>query len=110
MYYTVVVLIMLVAVFLILFVLMQKSKGSGVSATFGGNNQVMGVKKTSDLLERITWGLAIALMALSALTTTLVDKSDQNDRIKSINERMMDDNGGASSSQQENKTNQEEGN
>lgn len=92
-FYAVDVLIMIIAVFLILFVLMQRSKGGGAASGFSSSNQVMGVKKTNDLLERITWGLAISVLVLSALSTRLADRTGQGERIKSINERMMEENG-----------------
>ncbi|HAS46348.1 MAG TPA: preprotein translocase subunit SecG, partial [Microscillaceae bacterium] len=57
-------------VLLVLVVLAQNSKGGGLNSTFGGggSNQMIGVKKTTDLLERITWGLAIALFVLTLAT------------------------------------------
>lgn len=68
-------LIVLVAVVLILVVLAQNSKGGGLSNQFGGAgaSQVMGVKKTGDFLEKLTWGCAIALMALTLSTKFVID-------------------------------------
>ena len=57
-------LIVLVCVFLALIVLVQNSKGGGLTSTFGGGNQIMGVKKTADVLEKTTWILAAILVAL----------------------------------------------
>ncbi len=75
--YIVVGLIIFVCVILILAVLAQNSKGGGLSSQFAGagSNQLMGVKKTSDLLEQITWGLAIALIVLCLSTSLLLDSS-----------------------------------
>ena len=71
-------LIIISAVLLILVVLAQNSKGGGLSSQFGGStSQVMGVKRTGDFLERLTWGLAIAIMALS-ITASAFLKSNQN--------------------------------
>lgn len=63
----VVILILLSAVLLVLVVLAQNSKGGGLSSQFGGSgaSNVIGVKKTSDLLEKLTWGFAIAVLVLS---------------------------------------------
>ncbi len=73
--YIVVGLIIFVCVILILAVLAQNSKGGGLSSQFAGagSNQLMGVKKTSDLLEQITWGLAISLIILCLSTSLLLD-------------------------------------
>ena len=57
-------LIIIVCLFLGRIVLVQNSKGGGLSSTFGGGNQIMGVKKTADVLEKTTWILAAILVAL----------------------------------------------
>lgn len=58
------VLIIIVALLLVLVVLIQNPKGGGLSAGTSAN-QVMGVQKTTDFLEKLTWGLAISLVVLS---------------------------------------------
>lgn len=63
------VLIIIVCVLLILVVLVQNSKGGGLASSFASSNQVMGVRKTADFLEKTTWTLAIALLALSLIST-----------------------------------------
>jgi len=70
MYALIVSIIILVAFLLILVVLAQNPKGGGLSSEFGGGGtqQIMGVKKTGDFLEKTTWGLAIALMVLTVST------------------------------------------
>ncbi len=63
---------LIAAVLLILVVLAQNPKGGGLSSTFGGSGgQLIGVKKTSDLLEKLTWGLAITIVIFS-LTSSFV--------------------------------------
>jgi preprotein translocase subunit SecG len=58
------------AILLVLVVLAQNSKGGGLSGQFGGSaaSNLIGVKKTGDVLERLTWGLAIAIIAFSLAT------------------------------------------
>ncbi|MCU0357415.1 MAG: preprotein translocase subunit SecG [Cyclobacteriaceae bacterium] len=65
-------LIILTAVLLVLVILAQNAKGGGLSSQFGGSgaSNIMGVKKTGDLLERLTWGFVITIMALSMLLST----------------------------------------
>lgn len=72
-----IVLICIITVLLILIVLIQNSKGGGLTGEFGGlgSNQLMGVKKTTDLLEQITWGLGIAMMVLSMASYIMVDRT-----------------------------------
>lgn len=58
------------AILLVLVVLAQNSKGGGLSSQFGGSgaSNLIGVKKTGDVLERLTWGFAIAIIVFSLAT------------------------------------------
>ena len=73
-------LIIIAALLLILVVLAQNSKGGGLSSQFGGGgtSQVMGVKRTGDLLEKMTWGLAIAILVLSLSTHIFLKQNVPN--------------------------------
>jgi preprotein translocase subunit SecG len=63
------VLVVIACVVLSILVLVQNSKGGGLSGSFSGfSNQLMGVKKTTDVLERGTWLFAI-IIALLCLTS-----------------------------------------
>ena len=64
MYTAITILIILTCVLLVLVVLVQNPKGGGISSGIIGSNQVMGVEKTSDFIERLTWGLALSLVVL----------------------------------------------
>lgn len=81
MFTTIIVLIVFVAVVLVLVVLAQNSKGGGLTSQFGGSgtSQLMGVKKTGDLLEKLTWGLAVALISLTLSTKFLITESRQGE-------------------------------
>lgn len=72
MYTFIVILILIVSVFLAVVVLVQNSKGGGLAANFAAPNQIMGVRKTTDFLEKLTWGLAIALVVLSLIATIAI--------------------------------------
>ncbi|WP_201981300.1 preprotein translocase subunit SecG [Hymenobacter rubidus] len=67
MYTALVILILVVCFLLALVVLAQNPKGGGISSQFsaGGAASMMGVKRTGDLLEKLTWGFAIGLVVLS---------------------------------------------
>ncbi len=73
MYNLYVILALVAGVLLVFVVLAQNSKGGGLSNQFGGStaSNLIGVKKTGDLLERLTWGLAITVMIFT-LATNLV--------------------------------------
>lgn len=66
--------ILFVAVILILLVLAQNSKGGGLTGTMGGATQVMGSRRTTDWIEKATWGFAIALFVFSMAATALIEK------------------------------------
>ncbi|WP_338876629.1 preprotein translocase subunit SecG [Spirosoma sp. SC4-14] len=72
-----IVIICILTVLLILIVLIQNSKGGGLAGEFGGlgSNQLMGVKKTTDLLEQITWGLGIGVMVLCLASYIMIDRN-----------------------------------
>lgn len=52
------VLIVIASIILVLVVLIQKSKGGGLSSGFSSSNAIMGVRKTTDFIEKATWYLA----------------------------------------------------
>ena len=58
------ILIVIASIILIFFVVIQNSKGGGLAAGFSSSNQVMGVRKTTDFLEKATWSLAGTIVVL----------------------------------------------
>lgn len=60
-----VILIVLAALLMIFIVLIQESKGGGLASNFSSSNSIMGVRKTTDVVEKMTWALAIAMVVLS---------------------------------------------
>jgi len=62
-----IILTALISVALIFIILVQNPKGGGISSAFGGSqaaNQLMGAANATDVLEKITWALAGALLVL----------------------------------------------
>lgn len=74
MYTLITVLIIIAAILLVLIVLVQNSKGGGLASNFQSTNQVMGVRKTNDFLEKSTWFLAVALLVLSIAGSAFIPK------------------------------------
>ncbi len=73
------VLITIVCFLLIVVIMVQNPKGGGLSSTLGGSTHLGGVQKTTDFLDKSTWTLAIALIALillSSLSFTGTGNSD----------------------------------
>lgn len=65
MYTLFVILIVLASLCMIGIVLIQESKGGGLASAFGSANSVMGVRQTTNFVEKTTWGLAIAMVVIS---------------------------------------------
>ncbi|GGK69117.1 preprotein translocase subunit SecG [Rufibacter glacialis] len=87
MYIALISVILFLCVLLVLVVLSQNSKGGGLSSQFGGGgtSQLMGVKRTGDLLEKLTWGFAIGIIVLTLASHTIVSDGAADNR--TINEQ-----------------------
>jgi len=87
MYSVIIPVILILCVLLILVVLIQNPKG-GLSGEFGGSaSQMMGVKKTTDLLEKLTYGFMFAIAVLA----TYVNVEMQPTRIVEDEIEQLDD-------------------
>lgn len=75
MYSLIIVLVILASVLMCGIVLIQESKGGGLASSFAASNQIMGVRKTTDFLEKATWGLAIAMVVLSIVSAAFVTRT-----------------------------------
>lgn len=58
-------------------ILIQNPKGGGVDSTFGGQgaNQMFGAARSTDFIEKLTWGLAITMFVLAIITAIIVTNS-----------------------------------
>jgi preprotein translocase subunit SecG len=84
MYVLLTVLILLVCLLIMAVVLVQNPKGGGLGAGFCGSaSNIMGVQKTGDILEKATWYLAVALLALSLTSALFIDRNEDLDAIRS---------------------------
>ncbi len=68
-------MIAIASILLILAVLVQSPK-SGMAANFGAANQTIGVRQTTDILEKFTWAMIVAIVVFSLLSTTALPKSE----------------------------------
>jgi preprotein translocase subunit SecG len=62
-------IIILASILLILVVYVQNPKGGGLSSDFGAAQQIGGVQKTNDFIDKATWSLAGIIMVLSVVLT-----------------------------------------
>ena len=75
MYAFITILIILVCILLGAIVLIQNPKGGGLNASMGGvGQQLLGARRSTDIVEKLTWGFAAALIVFSLSTAFFVDK------------------------------------
>ncbi len=81
------ILIVLASVLLSIIVLIQNPKGGGLAGNIAGfSNQFMGVKQTTDVLEKGTWVFAGIIVFLCLISALLINQpGDRNNIIKQIN-------------------------
>lgn len=75
MYTLIIILTVLISILLIIVVLVQKSKGGGLSSAFAGSNQIMGVRRTNDFVEKATWTLAAIICILSIASAFVMPRN-----------------------------------
>lgn len=68
MYSVLIVIIVILSLLLSFLVTIQNSKGGGLAAGFSSSNQIMGVRKTTDFLEKSTWTIMGCIVVLSIAT------------------------------------------
>ena len=76
-----VILIVIVALLMIGIVLIQESKGGGLASNFSSSNSIMGVRKTTDVVEKTTWGLAAAMVIISVICAYTAPTSTDNQSV-----------------------------
>ena len=81
MYTSIVILVVLASVLMCLIVLIQESKGGGLAADYSSNNQILGAPKTTNFIEKATWGLAAAMIVLSVISVAFLDNGSSNESV-----------------------------
>ena len=79
MFKALVIFIVIASILMIGIVLIQKSKGGGLSSSFASSNQIMGVRKTNSFVEKATWTLAIVICVLSIASAFFIDNGTQTE-------------------------------
>lgn len=71
------ILVIIASILLIFVVLVQNPKGGGLASNFSSQNQVMGVRRTADILEKATWVLAISIVLFSFLAAFSAPRTEE---------------------------------
>ena len=69
------ILLIIASVLLIIVVLVQNSKGGGLDSSFASQSSAFGAKRTTDIVEKITWGVAASLAVLCLASTLLLNSA-----------------------------------
>lgn len=80
-----IIMIVIASILLILAVLVQSPK-SGMAANFGAANQTMGVRQTTDFLEKFTWAMIAAIVFFTLLSVIALPKSDKANEVIGLDE------------------------
>lgn len=81
-----IILIILASVILSLIVLVQNPKGGGLAGNVAGfSNQFMGVKQTTDVLERGTWIFAAVIAVLCITSSVFISDKSQGGALENVN-------------------------
>ncbi len=88
MYTLITVLLFIACILLILIVLVQNSKGGGLASNFQASNQIMGVRKTTDFLEKATWVLAGALLFLCIAGSAFIPRTAKEVNQSSVKDQI----------------------
>ena len=81
MYTLFVILIVVASLMMIGIVLIQESKGGGLASNFSSSNAIMGVRKTTDFIEKATWGLAIAMVVISVVSAYVAPSATTDESV-----------------------------
>jgi preprotein translocase subunit SecG len=81
MYTSIVILVVLASILMCLIVLIQESKGGGLAADYSNNNQILGAPKTTNFIEKATWGLAAAMIVLSVISVAFLNNGSSNESV-----------------------------
>jgi preprotein translocase subunit SecG len=83
-YLTLTIIIVIAAIILTFVVLIQNSKGGGLAAGFASANQVFGVRKTTDRIEKFTWILIGTIVVLSVFASGVNKSSNREQTVSEL--------------------------
>jgi len=81
MYTLLIILIVIAACLMVGIVLIQESKGGGLASSFSQMNQIGGVRKTTDFIEKATWSLAAFMVVVSIVCAYVAPQASSSDSV-----------------------------
>jgi preprotein translocase subunit SecG len=68
------IIAIIISILLMLIILIQNPKGGGLASNFSQGNQIFGVEKTTDIVEKITWIGALVIVVISLVASSYNSK------------------------------------
>ena len=81
---------LIVAVLLIVIVLIQNPKGGGLASNFSSSNQIFGVQRTTEGVEKLTWIFAALILVVSLAASSYNGVSNGKSEAKSNDSKMQE--------------------
>lgn len=91
------IIVVLASILLVAVVLIQNSKGGGLASNFQSQNNIMGVEKTTDFVEKATWFLVSVVVVLSIASVAFYPREEAT--VKSQMTQQVDLDGNSASSE-----------
>ncbi len=101
-YTIIVILVVLASILMCAIVFIQESKGGGLASGFSSGNSMLGVRKTTDVVEKTTWSLAGIMVVLCVLSVFFLNNGNSANANQSVTESQT----GAATEQATNAANQ----
>lgn len=84
---TIIILVVIASILMCGIVFIQESKGGGLASGFSSGNSMLGVRKTTDVVEKTTWSLAAIMVVLSIVSVfALNGREDATVKNQSVTE------------------------
>lgn len=90
MYTLIIILIIVICLLLVAVVMVQNSKGGGLASDFSSSNQIIGVQRTGDFLEKATWYLTVTLIVLTLGSNFFIERDNAGTPQESAIKEQMD--------------------
>lgn len=90
MYTLIIILIIVICLLLVGVVMVQNSKGGGLASDFSSSNQIIGVQRTGDFLEKATWYLTVTLIVLTLGSNFFIERDSTGVPQESAIQEQMD--------------------
>ncbi len=76
------IILIILSILLVIVVLIQNSKGGGLDSNFGAQSTAFGAQRTTEVIEKITWGLASAIALVCIIYAVNTGSGDKGGAVQ----------------------------